>query len=69
LLHALHNGFLLSVSRYEEQLKRWQILVEEGEHLPPQWLIGGAVAFALGLVLFWLSTRRHRVEHYPVQES
>ncbi len=69
VLHALHNGFLLSVSRYEEQLKRWQILVEEGEHLPALWLIGGALAFGLGLLLFQLSTRRNHVVRYPFQEN
>lgn len=68
VLHALHNGFLLSVSRYEEQLKSWQILVEEGKHLPAYWLIGGAIAFSLGLLLFWLSTRRNDVARYPIQE-
>jgi sodium transport system permease protein len=69
VLHALHNGFLLSVSHYEEQLKRWQILVEEGEHLPALWLIGGALAFSLGLLLFQLSTRRNHVVRYPIQEN
>ncbi len=69
LLHALHNGFLLSVSRFEEQLKSWHILVEEGKHLPPIWLIAGAIAFALGIVLLWASTRRNAVPQYPIHEA
>lgn len=56
-LHALHNGLLLTASRFEEQLEQWQILVEEGKHLPANWLIGGGVSLLLGLALFWLSTR------------
>jgi ABC-2 type transport system permease protein/sodium transport system permease protein len=68
LLHALHNGFLLSVSRYEAQLKSWQILVEEGKHLPPLWLLGGGLAFALGIGLFWYTTRNSQVPRYPLTE-
>ncbi len=52
-LHALHNGFLLSVSRFEDQLKQWHILVEEGKHLPPLWLILGTLAFVLGCLAIW----------------
>ncbi len=69
LLHALHNGFLLTVSRFEEQLKNWHILVEEGKHLPTVWLVGGALAFALGTVLFWVSTRHRQVAQYPILEA
>ncbi len=66
LLHALHNGFLLTVGRYEQQLKNWNILVEEGEHLPVLWLLCGAVAFLCGLAIFWFSTRNSPAERYPV---
>jgi len=66
LLHALHNGFLLSVSRYEAQLKSWQILVEEGKHLPLLWLVGGGLAFAIGIGLFWYTTRNSQVPRYPI---
>ncbi|MEO8269324.1 MAG: CPBP family glutamic-type intramembrane protease, partial [Aureliella sp.] len=68
MLHALHNGFLLSVSRFEEQLKQWHILVEEGEHLPPLWLAIGAVAFVVGCVAIWLGTRGVPRVHYPFDE-
>ncbi len=69
VLHALHNGFLLSASRFEEQLKQWHILVEEGEHLPPLWLAVGAVAFALGCAAIWLGTRGIPRVRYPFDED
>lgn len=51
ILHAMHNGLLLSVSHFQEELKEMQILVEEGKHLPQLWLIGGAIALVAGLTL------------------
>ncbi|MCA9183648.1 MAG: CPBP family intramembrane metalloprotease [Planctomycetales bacterium] len=68
-LHALHNGFLLSASRFEEQLKQWHILVEEGQHLPPLWLTVGAVAFAAGCAAIWLGTRNIASVPYPIDEN
>lgn len=68
-LHALHNGFLLSVSRLEEQLKQWHILVEEGEHLPPLWLAVGAIAFTIGCIAIWLGTRGTARVRYPFDEK
>ncbi len=68
VLHALHNGFLLSASRFEEQLKQWQILVEEGEHLPPSWLVVGAIAFVVGCGAIWVGTRGIARVRYPLDE-
>lgn len=59
LLHFLHNALLLTMSHYSDQLKEMKLFVEEGkEHLPQTWLIGGAVAFAAGVAIFWLASRR-----------
>jgi ABC-2 type transport system permease protein/sodium transport system permease protein len=60
LLHALHNGLLLSMGYYKDQLERLGILVEEQQHLPTEWLIGGGLALATGMLLIWLSTRPKR---------
>lgn len=68
-LHALHNGFLLIVSRNEELLKQWHILIEEGAHLPPLWLAVGGLAFAAGLGAIWLSTRGVCPVQYPLDDS
>jgi ABC-2 type transport system permease protein/sodium transport system permease protein len=69
MVHALHNGLLLTVSQYEERLKQWHILVEEGKHLPAEWLLGGGLALASGLLCFWWSTRRSGVKTYPLSED
>lgn len=57
LLHALHNGLLLTMSHYSEKLKTMKILVEEGEHLPIAWLIVGGLAGCLGLLGIWFFSR------------
>jgi sodium transport system permease protein len=43
MLHCIHNGLLLTVSNYTEQLKAWGIGSGEQEHLPASWLIGAGV--------------------------
>jgi sodium transport system permease protein len=66
LLHAVHNGLLLSFGHFEDQLKEWKILVEEGEHLPSIWLACGAVALATGLSIVWYSGRGTRASSSDV---
>ncbi len=66
VVHALHNGFLLSVSHYQDVIKRWGILVEEGEHLPPTWLATGAAMLVVGIVLVWWSGRADAPSTAPV---
>ncbi len=60
ILHALHNGLLLCMGYFNEDLKQWGVLVEEEQHLPTQWLVGGCLALAIGLALIWVSTRPKR---------
>ncbi len=54
-IHALHNGFLLSVSHNLDWIKQFGILVVDQEHLPLAWLVGGGISLALGLALFALA--------------
>jgi sodium transport system permease protein len=51
LLHALHNGFLLSVGHFKTQLQEWGIGLQEHSHLPVTWLSGGLIASVVGLLL------------------
>lgn len=60
LVHALHNGLLLCLSHYSDELKSMRILVEDGKHLPLEWLAAGAAALVLGLFGFWQFSRRHQ---------
>ncbi len=56
LLHCLHNGLLLTVSNYTEQLKAVGIGSQEQQHLPTLWLAGAAV-FASGALAVILVPR------------
>jgi len=53
LLHVMHNGFLLSLSSFQEELKAIGIGIEEYQHLPVLWLVIAALvaAGAFGLLL------------------
>ncbi|MBC8116067.1 MAG: CPBP family intramembrane metalloprotease, partial [Candidatus Saccharimonas sp.] len=53
LLHVMHNGFLLSLSNFTEELKALGIGVEEHQHLPALWLAIASVmvAAAFGLLV------------------
>jgi len=54
LLHSLHNGFLLTLSNYTEELKALGVGNYEAEHLPTTWLIVSAcvATTAFGMVVF-----------------
>ena len=60
LLHTLHNGLLLAVSHYEEELKELGIGVHEQSHLPAGWLVGIGLVVASGTFCLWkMSPRSH----------
>ena len=58
LLHSVHNGFLVLVARYQDELLKAGIGVTEEQHLPLLWLAMAAVGIAAGLLLVWLGGRR-----------
>ncbi len=51
LLHAVHNGFLLTVAAYQKELTALHIGVETQKHLPWTWLAGSAALVAAGSFL------------------
>jgi sodium transport system permease protein len=57
LLHATHNGLLLLVGRYQDELAKVGFGVQEQEHLPRLWLVVAACGVMLGVGLIWLGTR------------
>jgi ABC-2 type transport system permease protein/sodium transport system permease protein len=65
LLHAVHNGLLILMGRYQERLQQMGFGVEETQHVPAAWLAGSALAVALGLALVWWSGRSARAAEQP----
>ena len=60
LLHATHNGLLLLIGRYQDDLAKVGIGVQEQAHLPRLWLVAAACGAAMGAALVWLGTRARR---------
>lgn len=58
LLHATHNGLLLMVAYYQDELKSRGWGIEERSHMPATWLACAAVGVLFGVVLVLLSTKR-----------
>lgn len=48
LLHACHNGLLISLLYYKETLESWGVGVSEDRHLPWTWLLAAGVIAAFG---------------------
>ena len=57
LLHALHNGLLLSMSSFTKELATLGIGTETQEHLPVWWIAAAGSTVAIALVLMILGTR------------
>ena len=58
ILHALHNGLLLSLSHYEKQLEELGIGIQEQSHLPILWILLALVPISIGAVLLYLARSR-----------
>ncbi|MCA9085627.1 MAG: CPBP family intramembrane metalloprotease [Planctomycetaceae bacterium] len=51
LLHVLHNGLLVTVSSFEQQLSQFGIGMSEHQHLPISWLLTAALPVLIAVVL------------------
>jgi ABC-2 type transport system permease protein/sodium transport system permease protein len=56
LLHATHNGLLLTVSCYRDELVASGWGIEDESHLPISWQIAGLIGIGAGLALLILTT-------------
>jgi ABC-2 type transport system permease protein/sodium transport system permease protein len=63
LLHCLHNGLLLTVSSYTDQLKALGIGSEEQQHLPVPWMIGATVVATAALATMFIPRSATLVAH------
>jgi membrane protease YdiL (CAAX protease family) len=71
LLHILHNGFLLTLSQFEDRLQQWGIGTGEQVHLPI-WLLAAAavsVVAAWCLLFFAIPPTRECSKMQPGVES
>lgn len=58
LLHVMHNGLLLTIAAYEQELIAWGWSGGEQSHLPWTWLVAAGVMVAIGGGLVAVSRRR-----------
>jgi sodium transport system permease protein len=68
VLHAVHNGLLVLMGRYQDQLKQFKQFgfgIEETQHVPVWWLAASVVVVATGVTLVWLSGRVPAAEEKP----
>lgn len=58
-LHALHNGLVLSILYYRDELLARGWGVQEEEHLPLTWHVAAVVGIIVAVGLLMATTRRH----------
>jgi len=58
LLHACHNGLLVMMAYYRDELEARGWGFQEQQHLPALWLCTAAMLAILGVAVLMLSTRR-----------
>lgn len=65
LLHCVHNGFLVLVARYQDELLKANIGVQNEEHLPLLWLATAGCGIVAGAGFVWLGGRQTKRERGP----
>jgi ABC-2 type transport system permease protein/sodium transport system permease protein len=61
LLHACHNGLLLLLVYYKDELMQRGWGMQEQSHMPPGWLAGAALGLVVGLTLVWFAGPANRI--------
>ena len=61
LLHALHNGLLLTMSHYEQHLAEFGFGSQEQSHLPWQWILIALVPIGIGFILLYFGSRGQKL--------
>lgn len=70
VVHALHNGLLLTTSHYQNAIRRFGILAEDQEHLPATWLLTGGLMLLVGIgLVVWSGRRISPTEPVPQRSS
>lgn len=61
IVHAIHNGLLFTMPRYEDLLRQWGLGIANQKHLPITWIAGGFACVAVGLIIVQLTTRKSEI--------
>lgn len=67
LLHACHNGLLMMMAYYKDELAALGFGVEEQSHMPTSWIIASIATLLFGIVFIaWLPSTREltRKDHH-----
>jgi hypothetical protein len=60
MMHFSHNGLLLMVAYYRDELMELGWGLDQQQHLPVLWLIGAGIALAIGGGVLYLAGRPSR---------
>ncbi|HJN08269.1 MAG TPA: ABC transporter permease subunit/CPBP intramembrane protease [Pirellulaceae bacterium] len=69
LLHTCHNGLLLTILYYRDELAARGWGIQETDHMPPAWLATAAVVAVGSVALVWLATKKDKTATSAVQRS
>lgn len=58
LLHVLHNGLLITMAHYEQQIAEWGIGLSDQQHLPIEWIGYAAIGILIGMLLLLFTNPR-----------
>ncbi len=62
VLHAVHNGLLLSMAYWQDEIGQLGFGVEEGTHLPATWLVAAALGILIAVAVLLAATRKDRLQ-------
>ena len=63
ILHACHNGLLMMMVSYKDQLADWGFGVEEGTHMPTTWLAISIGSLLFGILFIGYLSKTHVSNH------
>jgi len=58
IVHAIHNGLLFTMPRYEDLLRQWGLGIENQKHLPITWIVGGLLCVAIGVIIVQTTNKK-----------
>jgi sodium transport system permease protein len=62
VLHTVHNGLLLSITYWQDQISRLGFGVEEQTHLPLIWLVLAGLGILVAVFMLIAATRKERLQ-------